>query len=102
MEEFVFPSHTSVISRELLVDELHKQGIDASSGGNKKKVSKSGEEIVKSSIEKRAENLLKRRNLRAVVLEKKFDTGLPEGEKPLKRVQLEALDFDWIFDGNNA
>jgi len=25
--EFVFPSHTSIISKELLIDELKKQGI---------------------------------------------------------------------------
>jgi len=31
-----------------------------------------------------------------------FETGLEEGEKPLKRVQIEALDFDWIFHGMNA
>jgi hypothetical protein len=53
-------------------------------------------------MEKRAELILKKKNLRPVVLEEQFDTGLPEGEKPLKRVQLEALDFDWIFDGDNA
>jgi hypothetical protein len=27
MDEFVFPSHTSVMSRELLIEELEKQGI---------------------------------------------------------------------------
>lgn len=27
MIEFVFPSHTSVMSRELLIEELEKQGI---------------------------------------------------------------------------
>jgi hypothetical protein len=31
-----------------------------------------------------------------------FETGLEEGEKPLKRVQIEALDFDWIFHDDNA
>jgi hypothetical protein len=32
LEEFVFPSHTSVISRELLIDELRKKGIDDGGG----------------------------------------------------------------------
>jgi hypothetical protein len=45
---------------------------------------------------------MKKKNLRPNTLEAKFDAGLPEGEKPLKRVQLEALDFDWIFEENNA
>lgn len=30
MDDFVFPSHTSVISRELLIEELEKQGIKES------------------------------------------------------------------------
>ena len=34
--EFVFPSHTSVISRDLLVSELKKQGIDKSKAPAKK------------------------------------------------------------------
>jgi hypothetical protein len=29
---------------------------------------------------------LKKKNLRPTILEETFDTGLPEGEKPLKRV----------------
>lgn len=45
---------------------------------------------------------MKKKNLRPIVLDAQFDAGLPEGEKPLKRVQLEALDFDWIFDEDNA
>ena len=31
-----------------------------------------------------------------------FDTGLPEGEEPLKRVTIEALDFDWLFINDNC
>lgn len=40
--------------------------------------------------------------MRSVVLEEKFDAGLPEGEQQLKRVQIEALDLDWLFIGDNA
>jgi len=29
MEEFIFPSHTSVISPELLVNKMKEQGMDA-------------------------------------------------------------------------
>lgn len=32
----------------------------------------------------------------------KFDSGLSEGEQPLRRVQIEALDLDWIFTEDNA
>ena len=37
-----------------------------------------------------------------LVLEKELDTGLKEGELPLRRVTVEALDFDWLFERNNA
>ena len=47
MDKFVFPSHTSVISRNLLVSELHKQGIDASDGSSApKKTAKNSDEII--------------------------------------------------------
>ena len=36
------------------------------------------------------------------MLDESFDNGLEEGEEPLKRVQIECLDLDWIFDGDNA
>jgi hypothetical protein len=82
MEKFVFPSHTSVISRNLLVSELHKQGIEASDGSSApKKAAKSADEIieVKTSLQIREELIMKKKNLRPVVLEETFDTGLPEG-----------------------
>lgn len=44
----------------------------------------------------------RKKNLRALNLDKTFDSGLPEGETALKRVQIEALDFDWVFHGDNA
>lgn len=40
--------------------------------------------------------------MRKLVLDAEFDNGLNEGEEPLKRVQIECLDLDWIFDGDNA
>ena len=35
-------------------------------------------------------------------LREEFDTGLEDGELPLKRVTIEALDFDWLFENDNA
>ena len=98
---FVFPSHTSVISKRFLIEEMGKQGIDV--GGPVKGAIKVKEEKpTLTSKELKAEIIVKKKNLKAYTLEATFDAGLPEGEKPLKRVQLEALDFDWIFDENNA
>lgn len=37
-----------------------------------------------------------------MILMEKFDSGLSEGEQPLRRVQIEALDLDWIFTEDNA
>lgn len=44
----------------------------------------------------------KRKQLRDFTLPECFDDGLEEGETPLQRVQIEALDMDWIFIGDNA
>lgn len=33
---------------------------------------------------------------------RQYETGLDAGEQPLKRVTVEALDFDWIFECENA
>lgn len=54
------------------------------------------------TIALRTERIIAKKNLRRAILEEKFDTGLPDGQKPEKRVQIEALDMDWIFEGNNA
>jgi len=35
--------------------------------------------------------------LRSQCLQEKFDTGLPESNKNLTRVAVEAIDMDWIF-----
>lgn len=103
MEEFVFASHTSVVSKQLLYEELRKNGIDTGSGSTGKGSSKGGElNAEKDSIEIRAERILAKKKKRPMTLEVKFDSGLPEGSIPLKRVKLEALDFDWLFDGDNA
>lgn len=40
--------------------------------------------------------------MRSTALEATFDTGLPAGQRPLKRVQVEALDMDWLFVGDNS
>lgn len=51
MDQFVFPSHTSVISKKFLIEEMAKQGVDVG-GGKKKKTKKVKEDKpVLSSIE---------------------------------------------------
>jgi hypothetical protein len=35
-------------------------------------------------------------------LDAEFDTGLPEGQTPLRKVTVKALDMDWLFENNNA
>ena len=51
MEQFVFPSHTSVISKKFLIEEMAAQGIDVG-GGPKKSAKKAKEDKpVLSSLE---------------------------------------------------
>ena len=33
---------------------------------------------------------------------REYETGLKEGEQELRRVTVEALDFDWVFENDNA
>lgn len=50
----------------------------------------------------RSEIIEQKKALRPLKLAKEFDAGLAEGEEPLKRVTVEALDFDWLFENENA
>ena len=80
----------------LLLEKLKEKGVVIPPNAYKKKKTN-----VTQNID-RKELLLKKRNMKKYVIEEKFDTGLAEGEEPLKRVKVEALDFDWLFDGDNA
>lgn len=44
MDQFVFPSHTSVISKKFLIEEMASQGIDVGGAGPKKKAKKAPKE----------------------------------------------------------
>ena len=33
---------------------------------------------------------------------REYETGLKEGEQELRRVTVEALEFDWVFENDNA
>lgn len=102
MEEFIFPSHTSVISPELLVNKMKDEGMDVDMPQPKSDKSTSLLDLSMHSSVKPKNKYVKRTQLRDLTLIEEFETGLEEGEKPLKRVQIEALDFDWIFHGDNA
>lgn len=105
LNEFVFPSHTSIISKQLIIDELKKQGIgEGEVPVEVKKTQKVSlfEEKKDDSMTLRKRIIKKKKDFRSVVLEATFDTGLPDGQKPLKRVKVEALDMDWIFMGDNC
>ena len=80
-----------------------KQGISDGSGATSsiKQVKGAQEEPI-DSITERINVIKKKKNLRSTKLESTFDTGLPDGQKPLKRVQVQALDMDWLFYGDNA
>ena len=100
-----FASHTSIISRELISNNLRDQGIDVPEGTKKSKSRNDGgeeEEEGNDKFSKRKRILDSKGNTRVAVLNQEFDYGLEDGEVPLKRVQIESLDFDWLFEGQNA
>lgn len=97
----MFPCHTSVISEGLLLDKLEEYGgIDVSTA-KKLLYNKSGSSTEKKTVTK-SSIVEGKKALRVMKLDKTFDTGLPEGQEPLKRVSIEALDFDWLFENDNA
>lgn len=103
MDEFVFASHTSVISKALLFKELNSQkGIPIPSGGTTQQGKGKGTDEPLDTKRILQEKILNKKKLTECVLEEEFDNGLPEGENPLKRVKIQALDFDWLFEGENA
>lgn len=92
--EILFACHTSYISVELLHQKLREGGVDipkgsygSGSGGQSKEWQKSAEErqLIKSSLKD------------FVLEEEEEEEGLG-----LMKVQIEAIDFDWIFYGDNA
>ena len=96
MPQFVFPCHTSVVTPPQLLEKLEGIGINIPPNATRKK------KAVKKKQIDRKEIIMKKKQLKKYVIEEVFDTGLAEGEEPLKRVKVEALDFDWLFEGDNA
>jgi len=86
MEEFIFPSHTSVISPELLVNKMKDEGMDVDMPQPKSDKSTSLLDLSMHSSVKPKNKYVKRTQLRDLTLIEEFETGLEEGEKPLKRV----------------
>ena len=57
----------------------------------------------KKSIHDKRQAIKNRSALREMNLEKSFEADEEGGDsQPLRRVIIEALDFDWIFHGENA
>jgi len=87
-----FPSHTSIISQDLLLEKLNENGIEVDFDLFK------GKKIEVPST-KSAKDFSAFRKFK---LDAEFDTGLPEGQTPLRKVAVKALDMDWLFENNNA
>ena len=87
MEEFIFPCHTSIISRELLYQKLAEEGVvkEATIAKPKTKSAKVLDEEPET-MTRRQKIIQSKRQLRKLVLDESFDNGLEEGEEPLKRV----------------
>jgi hypothetical protein len=91
--EILFACHTSYISVELLLQKLKEGGVDipsgsySSAGGQSKEWQKDPEErmLIKSTLKD------------FILEEEEEEEGLG-----LMKVQIEAIDFDWIFYGDNA
>lgn len=92
LEMIVFPSHTSIISQELLFAKLSENGIEVDF-----EALKSG-----NSLKEEKQKAIDRGDLKEFQLDAEFDAGLPEGQTPLRKVKIQALDMDWLFENDNA
>lgn len=92
LEEHIFASHTSLISQSILVEELKDffppiEEDDSPSGVTK----------LFSEINEMNELRKRRKELRPQQL-----NIHDHADSNYKRVNIEAVDFDWIFKGDNA
>lgn len=94
----VFPCHTSVISRDLLLQKLSENDVEVDFEAFKQK----SKETSSYPVLTKEQIVSKKKTLRTFQLDREFDTGLPDGEAPLKKVKVQALDMDWLFENDNA
>lgn len=81
MEEFIFPSHTSIISKQLLYEKLMDEGVVSEPySARKRKSSGKDEDEDGVKMSKRQKTIKFKKNLRGMALQEKFDAGLAEGE----------------------
>lgn len=91
-----FPSHTSIISQDLLLEKLNDNGIEVDFDLFK------GKKIEAPATQSNLKSAKDFSAFRKFKLDAEFDTGLPEGQTPLRKVSVKALDMDWLFENNNA
>lgn len=82
-EGLIFASHTSIISRELLLEKLEEMGITETRAAKKEADPEAEEPEAENELTARQKKLLKRKQLRDFTLPETFDDGLEEGETPL-------------------
>jgi hypothetical protein len=81
MEEFVFASHTSIISTQLLYEKLAEAGVIPEPTISKPKIkSANGDEEEGTQLTKRQKIIMAKKQIRKLVLDETFDNGLGEGE----------------------
>ena len=98
MEEIVFASHTSIIWQDLLLDQIEANGV--SFVRPEKAQSHSRTIQVNDNTSDRIKKML---GFKSIKLKYVLDSGsLQNDDNTLKRVKIEALDFDWVFQGDNA
>jgi hypothetical protein len=101
MEEFIFASHTSVISKELLAEKLSEKGIACEAPTKAAPGPGLGGDKSATELSERQQIAKFKRQLRPLELSQGLEAD-EDGGQELKRVQIEALDMDWIFNGDNA
>lgn len=101
MEEHTFASHTSLISKELLVEKLSAAGVPCEAPTKSSRAAVDAEAQSATRASERQEIAKFKRKLRPMTLAVGAGAS-DEGGAELKRVQVEALDLDWVFDGDNA
>ena len=104
MEEIIFASHTSIISKTLLAQKLEEQGIypvEINFEAPKDDGANSKEECIRGKLP--SELSEKKKILRDWNIHDHDDSGAADADNEgRQRVSVESLDMEWVFYNDNA
>ena len=99
MKEHIFATHTAIVGPKILYETLKQKVDDEAEDLAKEKMLevKSLKTIMEERILKANKTVSLRSHLREQILTDEVET-----RQVKRRVKIESIDFDWVFNQNNA